>query len=211
MMPLPKTRRSLRLSSYDYTQPGYYFITAVSYQRTLLFADRLIAAIIQGAWDAIPAHFQKTALDEFVIMPNHIHGILAIMDAKLEADGATIRHPSLSQIVAYFKYQAAKNINIHRQTPGLPVWQRNYYERVIRSEIELGEVRRYVQENPIKWELDPENPINWSKKRRWGEETSPLPVESWQIRTFAPFGRGEVSSPSPRPPIGQTPRLLRLH
>ena len=67
---------------------------------------------------------------------------------------------TLGQIVAYFKYQSSKRINSIRGTPGMPVWQRNYYEHIIRNERDLDEIRQYIINNPLKWELDTENPKN---------------------------------------------------
>lgn len=111
-------------------------------------------------------------------MPNHVHGIVVIMETvnipvgagsprpdqpgivgSKGAETAPLRRrPTLGQIVAYFKYQSTKRVNQIRGTPSLPLWQRNYYEHVIRHEDELNEIRTYIAENPLKWELDENYP-----------------------------------------------------
>ena len=108
-------------------------------------------------------------LDEFVVMPNHVHGILVIADNRR---GTACRAPttverfgrpvtgSLPTIVRSFKSVSTKRINKVRNTPGIPVWQRNYYEHVIRSEKELDRIRQYIAHNPASWTEDAERPPN---------------------------------------------------
>ena len=163
-------RRSLRLPNYDYAQPGAYFFTAVSYKRSVIFADEVIYPILMDTWLAIPPHFQGVTVDEFVIMPNHVHGIVIIEDSvgagsprphesqQYKVDG--VSSPTLGQIISYFKYKVAKQINIYRETASAPVWQRNYHEHVIRNEAELSRIREYIKNNPTRWDLDRENPLN---------------------------------------------------
>lgn len=114
-------------------------------------------------------------MHEFIIMPNHMHGIISIADdcrgevsspllktetKTIKEGGETpplhknIRKYTLGQIVAYFKYQTTKDINELRGTSGIPLWQRNYYERIIRNEIELNKIREYIANNPLNWESD---------------------------------------------------------
>jgi REP-associated tyrosine transposase len=95
-------------------------------------------------------------LDAFVVMPDHIHGVLHIRNRRLESPSGVARfgHPpsdALSSIVGAFKAAASRRINADRVTPGAPVWQRNYYERVIRCKTELDRVRVYIATNPIRW------------------------------------------------------------
>jgi len=104
-------------------------------------------------------------LDRFILMPNHIHGIIFICRGILRyaptKDAPTpSRSPSrtIGAIVRGFKSTAAKKINQIRNVPGAPVWQRNYYEHIIRNEKELNNIREYIVNNPLKWELDRENP-----------------------------------------------------
>ena len=194
-------RRSIRLKGYDYSQPGGYFVTIVAQNRDCLFGDivegemRLSGAgrIVQHAWMDLPNHYPHVALDEFVIMPNHVHGIIVLTDTgrgrsvsgeivlpdryrdsmepvpdldqtcPYTIDKSTrpykFRH-GLPEIVRAFKSFSARRINALRRTPGRPVWQRNYYERIIRDEAELKRIREYIRYNPTEWETDQENPAH---------------------------------------------------
>jgi len=181
-MPQQRTRnrKTLRLPAYDYANPGAYFITTVTHQRSHLFDNRAIRSIVEETWQAIPHHFLVVSLDAFVVMPNHLHGIviISVVGARFPrpsvpshatiqgAETAPLRQPTLGQIVACFKYQTAKRINLHRATPGMPVWRRNYYEHVIRDDEDLDRIRQYIQNNPAQWHLDAENPENNVAKSR---------------------------------------------
>jgi REP element-mobilizing transposase RayT len=125
--------------------------------------------IVKESWLKIPGHFKDVRLDQFVIMPNHLHGIIVIqrkpskdIDVLLsDVDpGSRRRARDLGQIAAYFKYQSTKIINELRDTPGFPVWQRGYYEHIIHDEEEMKKYRKYIQENSANWDTDKENPIN---------------------------------------------------
>jgi putative transposase len=180
-------RRSTRLKGYDYSQVGAYFVTVCAWNKECLFGDIVdgeiilnkYGEIIMKCWNAIPEHFMNVGCDEFVVMPNHIHGIITIncrgevsspflevvapnlkTESRTKKGGATppLRKITLGQILAYFKYQTAKRINQTRNTSGTPVWQRNYYEHVIRDEKELQAIREYIRYNPLKWDEDKENP-----------------------------------------------------
>jgi REP element-mobilizing transposase RayT len=123
-------------------------------------------------WLKIPEHFSDAKLDGFIIMPNHIHGIITINNCRgevtspsspdtntiksIKQGGETppLREITLGQIVAYFKYQSSKIINQIRTSPGVPVWQRNYYEHIIRNETELNKIREYIINNPLNRETD---------------------------------------------------------
>jgi REP element-mobilizing transposase RayT len=167
-------RRTNRLKDYDYSSEGTYFVTVCAHNREHLFSRikegkmqlNENGRMIEECWNEISGHFPSVKLDEFIIMPNHIHGIISIVGAGFPrpendrpkgAVTAPLRTGSLGQIIAYFKYQSTKRINLLRGMPGIPVWQRNYYERIIRNESELFQMRQYIQENPLKWDLDPEN------------------------------------------------------
>ena len=108
-----------------------------------------------AAWNDLPKHFPGLLLDAFVVMPNHVHGILFLTPT---ASGAPPRH-RLGEIVRAFKAYSARRINARRNTPGCSVWQRNYHERIVRDEEELARIRRYIAENPAAWPSDPENPM----------------------------------------------------
>jgi len=171
-------RRSIRLPEYDYAQPGAYFVTIVTHGREPLFGGVVDGRVVLSKWrEIIEKEWQRTAvlrpyvcLDAFVVMPNHVHAILWIVnDADIAPAGAqrrcaptttrvNVEPASLGAIVRSFKSVCARRINALRGTPGAPVWQRNYWERVIRDERECNRIRAYVESNPARWETDPENP-----------------------------------------------------
>lgn len=168
--PTKHDRRSIRLPGYDYRQAGAYFVTVVTHQRECLFggiADGEMRVdgygeVVRDEWLRSAQIRREIELDAFVVMPNHLHGIVVIRDVGAHGRAplplAPHRPPrSLGSFVAGFKSAVTKRINTMRRTPGLPVWQRNYWERVIRDERELDRVRQYIAENPLRWESDPEN------------------------------------------------------
>jgi len=163
--PAAMTRRSIRLPGFDYAQAGAYFVTIVTYQRSSLFDAADLRQAAEMAWQSIPLHASRARLDAWILMPNHLHGILVITNVHtgLEApagDGAPLLVPhSLGAIVGSFKSVSARRINQLRQMPGEPVWQRNYYEHVIRDDDEMQRIRLYIAENPAQWALDSENPL----------------------------------------------------
>jgi putative transposase len=138
----------LRLAS-----SGAYFVTVCSRERACIFArvldDRVdlspIGGIVEESWFAIPRHHRGVQLDAFVVMPNHVHGIVALHRA------GQVRPLPLPAIVGAFKGRASR-------IAGRRLWQRGYYERVIRGEEELGALREYIEQNPLRWALDRENP-----------------------------------------------------
>lgn len=108
-------------------------------------------------------------IDEWVVMPNNMHGILIINDnckgGSRTAPTETMRRKSLGRLIGAFKTVSSKQINQTRSIPGYPVWQRNYYEHIIRSEEEMDRIRQYIIDNPVKWALDEDNPENIICKR----------------------------------------------
>ena len=172
--PTTHHRRSIRLPTYDYAQPGAYFVTLVTHARECLFGQVIDSEMrLNGLGDVVAREWRRTGgirreveLDVFVVMPNHVH-VIVFVGAHGRAPehdapdyGAPPHRPprSLGSLVAGFKSAVTKRINGMRGTPGLPLWQRNYYEHVIRDEEELNRVREYVAGNPTNWEEDPENP-----------------------------------------------------
>jgi putative transposase len=167
----------MRLPEYDYSMPGAYFITTCTKNRQLLF-DMLDAKLaVESAWHSILDIFANIELGEFVVMPNHVHGIVCITgenayrlhpgtwkhDAirrggQLPAPTNGIKFETLSNIMGAFKTIAATRINKLRGTIGLPIWQKNFYDRIVRNERELERIQKYIQYNPIKWEEDRDNP-----------------------------------------------------
>ena len=167
-------RRSIRMKKYDYASNGAYFVTVCSKNRENFFGDvqqgemvlNSFGTIIQSVWEKLPQRFPEIELDEFVIMPNHIHGIIAIVGAGFPRpnliqiageETSPLRKPALGHIIAYLKYISAKRVNELRGLAGWPIWQRNYYERIVRSDRELNSIRQYIRNNAQRWNLDPEN------------------------------------------------------
>ena len=148
-----KTRKQLRLSWFDYSEPRAYFFTICTFSNQLIFRDTEIADIVKKCWQKISLSYPLVKLDEFVIMPNHVHGILWI---KESATQNKIR-PKLGTILGSFKSAVSKILHAESLVEG-KIWQRNYFERIIRNEEELNSIRKYIIENPIKWDLDRENP-----------------------------------------------------
>ena len=155
-------RRSTRLRGYDYSRRGYYFVTIVTARRDEVFGavvDGEMRLSVEGScvaevWASLPRHYPHVSLDAFVVMPNHVHGIVTFgLDP-----GQGVKRAPLSEVVRGFKTLAACRVNGLRGMRGTPVWQRNYYERIIRDDRELQNVRRYIAENPASWDDDDENP-----------------------------------------------------
>jgi len=177
-----QSRRSIRLTEYDYAQPGAYFITICTNNRECLCGEMADGVVLLNAYGDITVdEWLRTAvvrhnvsLDAFVVMPNHLHGLIIITHEKVDAPTGRRGDPagrpympnrahgpapgSVSAIVGQFKAAATKRINVLRRTPGAPVWQRNYHEHVIRDEGELNHIRQYITDNPAAWETDENNP-----------------------------------------------------
>jgi REP element-mobilizing transposase RayT len=169
-------RKQIRLAEFDYSQPADYFITIVAHQRENLFGQihsvEVILSeqgkIILDVWNSLPLRFPGIALGPMVIMPNHFHAIITITDASKKDHTRAVpaeqtpssltdrRKLTLPIILGYFKMNTAKQINLLHQTPGLPVWQRNYYEHIIRSDREYQNIESYIANNPINWLTDSE-------------------------------------------------------
>ena len=170
----------MRLPGYDYSNPGAYFVTICSWQKECLFGDIVDGKIrlnengniVDEFIKNIPDRFINTDLDYSVIMPNHIHVIIMIAGNDGAIRELPLRHePALNhrihrrsmllpKIIGWLKMNSSKQINQIRHTFGRPVWQRNYYERVIRNNNELNSIRNYINNNPMQWNLDKENPVN---------------------------------------------------
>jgi putative transposase len=169
-------RRSLRLKNYDYSFAGAYFITICTRNHLCLFGeihqDKMelseYGEIVRDEWIKSAEIRHEIELDEYVVMPNHFHAIAWIIHVGDRQMGTgdrpvarTAKGPmsqSIGALMAGFKASVTRRVNGIRQTPGLSVWQRNYYEHVIRNDDELFEVRRHILNNPGKWALDLENP-----------------------------------------------------
>ncbi len=212
-------RKTIRMQGYDYSQPGAYFVTIVTQGRACLFGEivggemRLneIGEMIAEEWDALRERFPQIVPDVFIVMPNHIHGIIVITDHLPDSlvsratisgattrvaptspgativgaglvpapdksglvpapDGATTRvaptrgAPTVGDMVGAFKSRTTVRYIEGVKTRGWPpfhrrLWQRNYYEHIIRNEDALQQIRQYILDNPANWENDRENPL----------------------------------------------------
>lgn len=163
-------RKSIRLKEYDYSQAGYYFVTICTHNMEHLFGEIIENHVVLNiCGDIIREELLKTEqirpnikVDSFCIMPNHLHFIIAIVEQFIDYVGVHCNEPlqcneSLrnNNIEEYGK--STKRINQIRNTPGFPVWQRNYYEHIIRNDRELYEIRNYIEYNPINWNDDEYN------------------------------------------------------
>jgi putative transposase len=177
--PLPK-RRSLRLKEYNYAQAGAYFVTTCTQDRKCLFGDIVddqmclndAGKMVERLWNDIPNRFPSVAIDIFVIMPNHLHGIVILPDgvtapragASVEPGKTiTINVPTLGDVMKAFKSSTTVEYIQGVKAMSWPafhqkLWQRNYYDHVIRDGTDLDRVRRYIDENPVRWAFDDENP-----------------------------------------------------
>lgn len=161
-----RRRISLRLRDYNYSQPGAYFITLCIQDRKCLLGNIVGNAmhlnesghVISEAWQWLPQQYPYVSLDSFVVMPNHVHGVLVIGNPEGGSRTAPTKVKPLGGLIAAFKTISAKSVNAQRGMPGAELWQRNYYEHVIRNETDLQRIREYIQNNPAQWALDEENP-----------------------------------------------------
>ena len=178
-------RRSIRLQGYDYSQPGGYFVTIVTYHRDLLFGEIVneemqlndLGKIADECWYTIPKHFPNVELGAHVVMPNHVHGIIVITNSRggtikssfpVRAQHAAplqtpqqqpnVKPGSLGAIVRSYKSAVTRRIGREHNITG--IWQRNYYEHILRDHKDWDRIHRYIESNPSMWEDDEENPIN---------------------------------------------------
>ena len=138
----------------------------------ILMIDEALASlndfgeIVKQYTDQATKQFTNVEFDTYVLMPNHMHMIIIINNPESSLRVQTCRggvtpplQRTLGHLVGYYKYLTTKQINIVRNTPGIPLWQRNYYERIIRNDKELYNLRQYIQNNPMQWDNDKDNPI----------------------------------------------------
>lgn len=200
--PAKHHRRSIRLKEYNYTRPGAYFVTICTEKRACLFGNISVETmqlngygdIIQACWNNLLQHFPFVKLDTFVIMPNHLHGIVIITERDFNNGNAGrgeaffslpdklcqnfvtknasplrsttqqshgTQTGSLGAIMQNFKSVSTRKINTMNNTPGVSLWQRNYYDHIIRNEKALNIIRRYILYNPLMWAYDMDNP-DWT-------------------------------------------------
>jgi len=174
--PQQRQRRSLCLKDYDYSQEGAYFVTICTNRHNCLFGEIVDSAMMLNAFgEIVHDEWIRTAIarpnvtiDTFIVMPNHLHGIIIINEYNIRRGDPAGRpytpiphgppSNSIGAMVGQFKSLAPKRINTLRHTPGNRIWQRNYYEHVIRNEADLNEIRQYLLDNPVQWDKDENNP-----------------------------------------------------
>ena len=178
-------RRSRRLKGYDYSQAGAYFITICTHNKECTFGHVLdgemvlndTGRMVQTVWDELAGQFPGLELDTFTVMPNHVHGIIALNPETAEArtphtnksepvgallaapsqQGRASPAPTLGDVMRVFKSLSAIRVNRMAMRTG-SLWQRNYYEHVIRGEDDLNDIRQYILDNPARWAEDENNP-----------------------------------------------------
>ena len=155
-----------------------------------------LGRVAREFWGSVPGHFASVSVDTFTIMPNHLHAIIEIQPPPKATDSrrrgevpspsppnhlqtrrgratpplqpSTLERPTLGQIVAYYQHQTTQTINGLREMPGVPFWQRNYWEHVVRDEDAYNRISRYIHDNPARWEEDQLHP-----------EAAPNPFNRW--------------------------------
>ncbi|MFC1493789.1 transposase [Thermodesulfobacteriota bacterium] len=176
------TRKQIRLPNYNYSTNGFYFITICTKNRENIFGDIPVGATGWPPDTSLPPddttgiqlndfgrivdeELKKSKfirdeiiLDQYVIMPNHIHCIISISsDNNAGGQPATPTRGTLSSFVNGFKSAVTTRINTLRNMPGEPVWQRSFYDHIIRNKRSLNAIREYIQDNPLNWERDIDN------------------------------------------------------
>jgi putative transposase len=181
---------STRLKYYDYSEPGAYYVTICTKNRAHIFGeikDHKIflswpGCIVHKCWRDLPNHYPNCILDEFIVMPNHIHGIITLTNIPPVETGfkpvsnqctqttvtqvetglkpvstKPIKRHSLSEIIRGFKTFSARKINEYQKTTGRQLWQTRFYEHIIREETKINQIRNYISHNPAMWSRDRNN------------------------------------------------------
>ena len=160
-------RKSNRIEDYDYSQKGAYFVTICTQDRKKILSQIRVGdgfpvpkpcgKVVEEIIGRISEKYPDVRVDKYVIMPDHIHLLLRIENKgevfHLPEDGTGNPSPTLGNVVGWFKYQATKQINSVRNTPGAKVFQRSYYDHVIRNQQDYNEIWEYIENNPRKWAI----------------------------------------------------------
>jgi REP element-mobilizing transposase RayT len=172
-----QNRRSLRIRNFDYTSEGVYYVTQCVHNRRHIFGEikngkmhlSSIGEMVQNAWLGLPRYDPRVSLDEFIVMPNHIHGIIVIDSDGLESHRGRARGPaptnsyhplSLPDLLQRFKsWTTRQYLDISPPSAGR-LWQRTFYDHVVRNDTDLRRIREYIRHNPANGETDPENGVN---------------------------------------------------
>jgi REP element-mobilizing transposase RayT len=148
-----KIRKTIRLKDYDYSSAGYYYITICTKDRKCILGkaenDSItvskLGEIITKNWNALVSMYKHIELNQYVVMPNHIHAIIVLNENCTKTIG---------DIICGYKSKTAREYNKINKLNGEAIWQRGYYEHIIRNEKELYRIQKYILENPIKWKYD---------------------------------------------------------
>lgn len=162
-------RRSIRLQGYDYSQAGMYFVTLCTRNRECLFGEivdetmRLnpVGQIVADSWAWLAQRYEHVELDEWVVMPNHLHGIVVIND-HCKGGSRTAPTKPIGRLIGAYKTVSTRQANTFWQTPGMLLWQRNYWERIVRDAAELLSIQEYICNNPAQWAQDKLHPQTFS-------------------------------------------------
>ncbi len=167
-------RKSIRLQDHDYGSAGWCFVTICTKGKKCIFGEvkndvvqlNEWGKMAEKCWKQIPEHFSDVRLHEFIIMPNHVHGIIEIVGVQnfeplRKNKFQKIIPRSLGSIIRGYKIGVTKLMR--KKNPKALMWQRNFYDRIIRNEEELTRIREYIVYNPFKWDTDEDNPKNFKK------------------------------------------------
>lgn len=166
MNELPK-RKNTRLKEFDYSQSRYYFVTICLKDRKEFFShiintDLILTEygkILDEVWRSLPKYY-NVELDYYVIMPDHFHGILILDNTLTVKNDKEDKQFSLSEIIGKYKSYSARKIREILQMGDKFEWQKSFYDRIIRNESELYNIRKYIKENPLRWDIERNNPEN---------------------------------------------------
>jgi putative transposase len=151
-------RRSIRIKDYDYSQANIYFVTICIHKQIPVLgvvknekvALSEIGKIVDSNWQNISAHYSNVTLDDYIIMPDHLHGLIVVQDIYADAiNGGPTKKATLASIVSGFKSGVTRELGKSRLAVQYPLWQRNYFEHVIRNQAELNKICQYIKNNPL--------------------------------------------------------------
>ena len=154
-------RKDLRLKGFDYSKTGTYFLTICTQNRKNILSTIVgegfplpqltsYGEIVDGWIQRIPQKYPEASIDCYVIMPNHIHILLSLV----KNDGRGNPSPTADTVIGWLKYQSTKEINLLRGTSGDKVFQRSFFDHVVRNRDDYSEICRYIYENPMRWRCD---------------------------------------------------------
>lgn len=161
-----KMRRSMRLGNYDYRRSGVYFVTLCTYRFAHVFGQIVdgnvelndLGRLVEEEWTRTALIRPSVDTDLFVVMPNHLHGLLFLRETTpsdgVSSGAATLRANSLGSIIGQFKSIVTKRSRSLAVPPGGPIWKRNYYDHIVRNQPSLDRIRRYIIANPARWQED---------------------------------------------------------